>query len=158
VTARGLTPNQLRDEIAEHGSREAVAKAHPEFADWLRASEKMGRRIEAFVQALDVVTAPLVLASTEEPRIVERMDPGGFERDVDVIVTALQRYGQPEPLRPGVKETPIPKGMKRKVAELRLRGESIAEIRRQTKLSKAIATRLVQEVDAVLSKLRSGRY
>jgi hypothetical protein len=57
-----------------------------------------------------------------------------------------------------VKKTDVAPATKRKAAELRIAGEGIAEIQRQTKLSKTIATRLVREIDAVLEALRAGRY
>jgi hypothetical protein len=90
-------------------------------------------------------------------------EPGSLgEAQVEIIAAgvakALEGRQELDKLKPGVKPTDVPTGTKKKVAELRLRGAGIAEIGRETKLSKTIATRLVHEIDALLAKLKAGRY
>jgi hypothetical protein len=79
----------------------------------------------------------------------------------DQVIALLERRQQ-QPTqtheKPGVKETPVSGKLRRQLALLRVNGESVAEIMRQTKLTKTIATRLVRDVDDALGKIRAGRY
>jgi hypothetical protein len=74
------------------------------------------------------------------------------------VLDVLEQRERSTEHKRGAKPKPVSKGTKQKVAELRIDGGTVAEIMRQTKLTKTIATRLVGDVDAVLGQLRAGRY
>jgi hypothetical protein len=74
------------------------------------------------------------------------------------IVNELARRHQPSKHKRGAKETDVSPATRRKVAELRIGGETVAGIMRKTRLSKTVATRLVRQIDGVLGTLKAGRY
>jgi hypothetical protein len=76
----------------------------------------------------------------------------------EAVVALLDKQRRPTPERRGPKVQEVSRATKQKVAELRIAGETSAEIRRQTGLSKTVTDRLVGGVDAVLSQALSGRY
>jgi hypothetical protein len=76
----------------------------------------------------------------------------------DQVLSLLARKQQPSKEKPGPKLTPVDAKIRRRVAELRDDGATVAEIMRQTKLTKTIATRLVRDVDDALGTIRAGRY
>ena len=57
----------------------------------------------------------------------------------------------------GVKPQDVARETKRRLAELRIAGASVAEIQRDTGLTKTVATRLAGEVDAALAAIKAGR-
>ena len=92
---------------------------------------------------------------------LHRLEDDERERRPDELlerVLALQSHEQPPKLKPGVKPTAVPEKTKRRVAELRIAGSTVAGIMDDTGLTKTIATRLVRDVDDALGTLRAGRY
>jgi hypothetical protein len=76
------------------------------------------------------------------------------------IVTEIDERNAsgPAPEKRGPKLTEVPLGTLRRVAELRIGGETVAAIMRDTGLSKTVATRLVRDVDDAFGRIMSGRY
>jgi hypothetical protein len=76
------------------------------------------------------------------------------------VVTELdkRRSGDDESSKRGPKRIEVSSSTKRHVAELRIAGTSVAEIMRQARLIKTVATRLVRDLDDALGRIRSGRY
>ena len=91
-----------------------------------------------------------------------RRDRRRDQREADAIarqvVELLQDSKKRQPPKPGPKEVDPPRATKQKIAKLRIEGEPVAEIVRRTKLGRHVVTRLVHEIDEVLSPLRAGRY
>jgi hypothetical protein len=76
------------------------------------------------------------------------------------VVTELdkRRSGDDDSSKRGPKPINVRSSTRRRVAELRIVGMPVAEIMRQTELSKTVATRLARDVDDALGRIRSGRY
>jgi hypothetical protein len=55
--AGGLSPNQLRALLQEHGSWEAAIEARPDLADQLRGVQRMAKTIGGQVEAVKRMTA-----------------------------------------------------------------------------------------------------
>jgi hypothetical protein len=128
----------------------------PEQLRVVRAVQQISEHMKDVARAIESVRLPMPAVLALEPL------PDPTEHEISIIAAgvtqALEQQQEPSRLKPGVKPTDVPKATRMKVAELQIAGESIEEIRRQTKLSKTVATRLVREVDAVLAALRAGRY
>ena len=71
----------------------------------------------------------------------------------------LRRVGlAKEPEKRGVKPQDVARETKRRLAELRIAGASVAEIQRDTGFTKTVATRLAGEVYVALAAIKAGRY
>jgi hypothetical protein len=102
-------------------------------------------------------------AELESVPDLRQAQPVDVTADVELLVgrvldAVARKHASATRGRPGVKPSQVSGATRKKVAELRIKGETVAAIMRQTRLSKTIATRLVADVDAVLTVLRSGRY
>jgi hypothetical protein len=93
---------------------------------------------------------PHARASAKQPA------PRELARQVVAEIVRMQKATSKE--KPGPKQTDVAQATKRTVAELRINHATVAEIMRETGLSKTVATRVVREVDAALGRLRAGRY
>jgi hypothetical protein len=91
VSPRGLSPNQLREELAEHGSREAVVKAHPALADWFRASEEAGRRLSETYRAIQDAMAPTFELAEPLDEVVIADSSLPLQREMVDELAALRR-------------------------------------------------------------------
>jgi hypothetical protein len=154
----------LRQEPATAEEREEVRRCHDlAMAAWRNNEEE--RRISGS-GADDLEKPPPWWQIEAELESVPDIGSGqpvdvtvGVESLVKQVLDSLERKHASETKeRPGVKPTKVSDAHRKKVAELRINGKSVAEIMRQTGLSKTIATRLVGDVDAVLGQIRSGRY
>lgn len=100
---------------------------------------------------------PELVAHEPAPQTVRLPPPPSSGALVERVVDQIER--PPARAKPGVKPTEVDTLTKRKVAKLVIdEGASIAEVRRQTGLSKTVATRLVRDVQDALGMLRAGRY
>lgn len=110
--------------------------------------------------------SPCVLVSSEQAqyvrrRIAEELGRGESPAGADLleqVLALLAREQPPTKLKPGAKPRDVPTKTKQRIAELRIEGKTIAAIRKDTKLTKTIATRLVRDVDDALGTIRAGRY
>jgi hypothetical protein len=82
----------------------------------------------------------------------------GVDDQLEQVIALLAREQHPAKGAPGPKPKDPPARTKRRIAELRITGARVAEIMRDTGLSKTVATRLVRDVDAALGAIRAGRY
>jgi hypothetical protein len=136
--AGGLTPRQLRDELAEHGSPEAIAEAHPELADWLRDREEASRRVRSLAET---IKAALPTLSLDEP---PDLDVGLFRRQVVGELVALRRVHEASSaqaaqadvdVHPRSTPDPYPAAVFWKAVGMLLDGALLTEIADETGLS-----------------------
>jgi hypothetical protein len=174
--AGGLTIRQVKQLLEEHGSYDAAIDARPDLADDLRSVRKAGERlVEQFRPVTETyshirdVHAP---AFSRPPKVQSYTDfaEAGFERDVRVYETALERHEakrrvpQPPKVEPDLTGPPLPAGQVLKALQLFARDESAREVERQTGLShnrralrvKSWADSETVWWDSALRKLRVG--
>jgi hypothetical protein len=107
---------------------------------------------------LELVAAWLEAGQPSQAEPARPVDTAALAAEV---VEAIKRQARGSPRKPakrGVKETEVSDELRRQLAQLRIEGAGVAEITRETKLSKWIATRLVDDVDDALREIRAGRY
>jgi hypothetical protein len=180
-------PDVTRDFVTRYGSvraAEAIARSVPGFAEEIGkvekqlaamathafertrpafdADERAWRREVGFAPP-EIVAAELARLQARRADLIvaalsaEEGAPGARDQ-LEQVIALLARPQQPPKGKRGPKLQDPPAKTKRRVAELRIAGEGVAEIRRDTGLSKWIATRLVRDVDDALGALRAGRY
>lgn len=157
--SEGLSANELRSLRKQYGFVDAAIEARPDLADQLRDAQRRAQRFAEYAQALQRMVPNLRMPAFPAPEAI----PSPVEHEIGIVAAGVAAAldHEPEPpatLRRGVKPTDVPQTTKRKVAALRLAGGSYAEIQRQTGLSRTITKRLVDDIDAVLGKIRAGRY
>jgi hypothetical protein len=144
--ADGLTPRQLRAELAEHGSRKAVATAHPELAEWLDGArwinKRWGEQWRAITNAIENTVPPL---SEPEDILPEPMFELRVQREIADEIVALRRElvapavtvgaHDDEDVHPRSKPEPYPTALFWKVIAMLVEGATLTEIEDETKLS-----------------------
>jgi hypothetical protein len=155
-----LTPEQCRDLFHAWAQPECRARLKALGVVWTMGPEwgtwSVPARDKDYI--LELVAT---FIRSDQPSQAEPAGPVDTAALAAEVVEAIKRQarGSPrEPAKRGVKETEVPDELRRQLAQLRIEGAGVAEITRETKLSKWIAARLVDDVDDALRKIRAGRY
>jgi hypothetical protein len=92
--ADGLSANQLRELLKEHGSYEAAIEARPDLADQLRGMQRMAETIAGQVQAIKRMTESIRPALMQVPEPKPLLVENKIETQAAAFELALARHAR----------------------------------------------------------------